>query len=68
MNGLARSISKADFDHWQRQINTPYAELTEKEKDSDREQVNKFWQLIAPLEERIKELEEDRDSHISLFW
>lgn len=26
--------------HWERQINTPYAQLSEREKDSDREQVD----------------------------
>lgn len=28
--------------HLERQINTPYSKLTEKEKDSDREEVKKF--------------------------
>lgn len=32
---------------WERQINTPYADLTEAEKDSDREQVDRYWPLIA---------------------
>jgi hypothetical protein len=32
---------------WERQIDTSYDELTEKEKMSDREQVNKYWPLIA---------------------
>ena len=32
---------------WERQIGTPYQELTEKEKDSDREQVDRYWQLIT---------------------
>lgn len=27
---------------WQRQMNTPYAELSDKEKDSDREQADKI--------------------------
>ena len=31
---------------WTRQMNTPYKDLTEKEKDSDREQVDKFWGMI----------------------
>jgi hypothetical protein len=34
------------FRHWERQINTPYSELTEKEKDSDREQVERYLYLI----------------------
>ncbi len=33
--------------NWTRQLNTPYAELTEKEKDSDREQVERYLPVIA---------------------
>ena len=47
----ALSITREDFDHWQHQIETPYAELSEKEKDSDREQVEKFWPLIEDLDQ-----------------
>ena len=32
---------------WERQIETPYHELSEKEKNSDREQVDRYWQLIT---------------------
>ena len=34
-------------ERWQRQMNTPYAELSEREKDSDREQADK---VLAALE------------------
>jgi len=40
------------IDGWERQIKTPYSELSEKEKDSDREQVDRYWYLI---EEVIKQ-------------
>lgn len=33
-------------ERWWRQINTSYMDLTEKEKDSDREQVMRYWHLI----------------------
>ena len=33
--------------HWDRQISTPYHELSEKEKESDREQVRKYLTLIT---------------------
>ena len=33
-------------DRWGKQMNTPYSELTEKEKDSDREQVMRYFPLI----------------------
>jgi hypothetical protein len=32
---------------WQKQIDTPYMELSEKEKESDREQVRKYVPLIV---------------------
>lgn len=33
---------------WERQIETPYAELSEAEKASDREQVRRYWHPIEP--------------------
>ena len=35
--------------HWTRQIETKYEDLTEKEKDSDREQVDRYWHIILQL-------------------
>jgi hypothetical protein len=32
---------------WERQFLTPYSELSEKEKESDREQVRKYLPIIA---------------------
>ena len=34
---------------WERQIDTPYADLTEREKESDREQVRRYWPLIEAI-------------------
>ena len=34
------------LERWDRQIETPYAKLSEKEKDSDREQVDRYLPLI----------------------
>lgn len=31
---------------WERQIDTPYQGLSEKEKESDRDQVRRYWELI----------------------
>ena len=48
---------------WERQIKTPYSELSEKEKASDTEQVDRYWPLVESyatkkaLEARIDELE-----------
>jgi hypothetical protein len=37
--------------HWEQQIGTPYEDLSEEDKDKDREQVWRYWPLI---EEYIK--------------
>jgi len=34
------------LERWDKQIATDYKNLTEKEKDSDREQVMRYWGLI----------------------
>lgn len=34
---------------WQHQIVTPYGELTDKEKESDREQVRKYLPIVLDL-------------------
>ncbi len=34
------------FQHWERQINTPYEQLTEREKEMDRVEVRKYLKLI----------------------
>lgn len=34
---------------WDKQIATPYPELSEQEKQSDREQVERYWPLITQL-------------------
>jgi hypothetical protein len=40
-------IGKEFVERWERQIATPYSELSEKEKESDREQVMRYWHLIV---------------------
>jgi hypothetical protein len=39
-------ISRDLVNRWDRQSGTPYAKLSEKEKESDREQVRKYLPLI----------------------
>ncbi len=34
-------------ERWEAQMNTPYAELSEKEKESDREQVRRYLPIIT---------------------
>ena len=40
------TIPAALVERWERQIATPYERLTEREKDADREQVDRYWPLI----------------------
>jgi hypothetical protein len=35
--------------HWHRQMNTPYSELSEYEKESDREQADKVLEIIKAV-------------------
>ncbi len=37
--------------HWERQITTPYADLSEKEKNYDRDEVKRYWHLVEPNEQ-----------------
>jgi len=39
-------IPKDKVNHWKRQMNTKYDKLTEKEKDSDREQADKVIKAL----------------------
>lgn len=60
-------LDPAVYERWERQINTPYAELSDKEKSSDMEQVDRYWPLIQAyltttatrmaVEARLDELE-----------
>lgn len=45
------TIPASLVERWQRQMKTPYAELTEREKDSDREQADKILSAIAQSQE-----------------
>jgi hypothetical protein len=40
------TMPKEFVERWQRQTNTPYAELSESEQDSDREEAYKFLALL----------------------
>jgi len=42
------TIPASLVERWERQIATPYADLTEREKDSDRQQVDRYLPLVSP--------------------
>ena len=55
------------YNRWLEQMETDYADLTEKEKDSDREQVDRYLQaLIQYIERREVESRIDELQHLPL--
>lgn len=53
--GVFRVIPDVYFERWERQIATPYSELSDKEKISDREQVDRYWPLIEAYVDSLKQ-------------
>ena len=49
------TIPAASVAHWERQIATPYAELTAREQASDMDQVDRYWHLIAGEWRQLRE-------------
>lgn len=45
----ALTIPASIVERWERQIETPYDQLSEDEKDEDRRQVDRYWPLIVKL-------------------
>ena len=50
-------IPNVSANHWLRQMSIDYSDLSEEEKDSDREQVDRYWHFIEEKNDRIKALE-----------
>ncbi|BAY12777.1 hypothetical protein [Calothrix sp. NIES-2098] len=40
------NLTPENIDRWRRQINTPYSELSEVEKESDRKWANKVLEIL----------------------
>jgi hypothetical protein len=47
-------------EHWERQLSTSYKDLAESEKDSDREQVRRYFPILERwLQQHLKEKRDD---------
>ena len=55
-------LPRISYDHWERQIATVYVDLSEKEKESDRDQVRRYWPLIEVLLAEVEQLTDDASS------
>lgn len=53
--GTRRFLPNELYERWERQINTPYSELSEAEKESDREQVRSYDALLTTAIQRAYE-------------
>lgn len=43
---ITLSMPTKQWDEWERLVQLPYKKLTDKEKNSDREQVDRYWQFV----------------------
>ena len=50
------TIPKDLVERWERQVATPYAELSKGEQDSDRKEADKFMKVLDKSEENIEEI------------
>lgn len=74
-DGQSMLIPPWAVDRWVGQMKTPYAELSESEKDSDRKEADRFLAIVGPalrasesareeLEKEVARLTEERNTHI----
>jgi hypothetical protein len=59
-------INADDAERWERQFQTPYADLSEREKQSDRDQVSRYWPLIVDFFERRGSVSIVRKVHVGV--
>jgi glutathione S-transferase len=52
---IGLKVPQGYVDHLQKQIDTHYQQLSEQEKESDREQVDRYWPLIEKHMEALKQ-------------
>jgi len=62
MRYLFDNWNQTNIDRWRRQMTTPYAELSEKEKESDRKEADRIMEIVnKELKLEQEELDELRD-------
>ncbi|MFW6311994.1 MAG: hypothetical protein ACOC1K_07145 [Nanoarchaeota archaeon] len=54
-NNGSLTIPADKVKHWERQIKTPYKDLSDKEKDSDRKEARKTLNLLTKKNKLVKE-------------
>jgi hypothetical protein len=68
------TIAAADVDHWERQIATPYEQLSRREQESDLEQVDRYLPaVVAFVDQWLKALttygfNENQARAIAALW
>lgn len=48
-------VMEKHTDRWRRQMDTPYADLPENEKESDRKEADKYLAAMKPMLDRLKD-------------
>lgn len=66
-------LHRDDVEHWERQIVQPYAQLSEDEKQSDREQVMRYWPMLVEfvagwLDEHDSVFSDNPSQELSGVW
>ena len=55
-NSTCMEMHIDDYKHWERQIQTNYCDLSEKEKESDRGQVRRYLPIFAKIELKLNNM------------
>jgi len=68
MRYMTANMTPENMERWKRQMNTPYAELTEKEKESDREWARKAVGVMAEyLQDEMVRKQQQWEAHLVSF-
>jgi hypothetical protein len=62
MKWMLPRMTDENIKRWKRQMDTPYNKLSEREKDSDRKEADKYLKILA------EELAREREKIIRIAW